>query len=106
VREYEGQTREKEAAMKAAVGYCITHDILKDFLEEKASEVINMLLTEWNWDDALEVRWQEGLEEGLEKGLEKGLERGHNEILDLINSGYTVEALKERLMAEKTKSNA
>ena len=27
-----------------------------------------MLLTEWNWDDALDVRYEEGLEEGLEKG--------------------------------------
>jgi predicted transposase/invertase (TIGR01784 family) len=23
-----------------------------------------MLMTEWNWDDALEVRWEEGREEG------------------------------------------
>ena len=25
---------------------------------------MNMLMTEWNWDDALDVRFEEGLEEG------------------------------------------
>jgi hypothetical protein len=33
--------------------YCRDHDILKGFLEANASEVMNMLMTEWNWDDAL-----------------------------------------------------
>jgi predicted transposase/invertase (TIGR01784 family) len=37
---------------------------------------MNMLLTEWNWDDALAVRYEEGLETGMEKGLERGLEKG------------------------------
>jgi predicted transposase/invertase (TIGR01784 family) len=36
---------------------------------------MNMLMTEWNWDDALAVRFEEGLEKGLEEGLEKGLEK-------------------------------
>ncbi|MDR1148009.1 MAG: hypothetical protein LBK66_05200 [Spirochaetaceae bacterium] len=26
-----------------------------------------MLLTEWNWEDALQVRWEEGKEEGKEE---------------------------------------
>jgi predicted transposase/invertase (TIGR01784 family) len=43
---------------------------------------MNMLLTEWNWDDALAVRYEEGLETGMEKGLEKGLERGREEGLE------------------------
>jgi predicted transposase/invertase (TIGR01784 family) len=29
-----------------------------------------MLLTEWNWDEALEVAREEGHEEGREEGLE------------------------------------
>jgi predicted transposase YdaD len=35
---------------------------------------MNMLITEWNWDEALAVRYNEGWEGGLEKGLEKGRE--------------------------------
>jgi predicted transposase/invertase (TIGR01784 family) len=35
-----------------------------------------MLFTEWNWDDALAVRFEEGREEGIEEGMEKGMEKG------------------------------
>ena len=28
-----------------------------------------MLFTEWDWDTALAVRYEEGMEEGLEKGI-------------------------------------
>ena len=31
-----------------------------------------MLYTEWNMDDALAVRYEEGREEGLDEGIEKG----------------------------------
>jgi hypothetical protein len=72
VREYEKTAPDKETAMKMAIKYCIKHDIMKDFLETNASEVVNMLLTEWNWDDALAVQREEGREEGLEKGREEG----------------------------------
>jgi predicted transposase YdaD len=73
-REYEGEMGSLEAGVKAAVKYCVGRGILKEFLELHGSEVVNMLFTEWNWDDALAVRFEEGLEEGLEKGLEKGRE--------------------------------
>lgn len=57
-----------------------------DFIKEHGSEVKNMLFTEFNMDDALEVRYAEGhekgLTEGLERGLTEGLERG--ELLKLI----------------------
>jgi predicted transposase YdaD len=76
VEEYEVSNGNREEAIKKAIKYCIEHDILKAFLEKNSSEVINMLLTEWNWDDALAVRYEEGREEGLEKGMEKGMEEG------------------------------
>jgi hypothetical protein len=79
VRDYERRLGDREEAMKAAVGYCREHGILKEFLERNASEVMNMLVTEWNWDDALDVRFREGQEEGWEKGHEEGWEKGHEE---------------------------
>ncbi|MDR0655577.1 MAG: Rpn family recombination-promoting nuclease/putative transposase [Treponema sp.] len=88
VREHQ-KTMPLEEAMKRAIEYCIEHDILSKFLVEHGSEVVNMLYTEWNWDDAKAV-WQEEARE---------------EILELINSGYTIEALKERLMADKRAEN-
>jgi hypothetical protein len=33
--------------------------------------MFNMLFTEWNWDDTLTVRFEEGREEGWEKGREE-----------------------------------
>jgi hypothetical protein len=103
VREYEKE-HDKEEAMKMAVRYCIAHDILKDFLEANASEVVNMLMTEWNWDDAKEV-WQaeareEGLSKGLEEGLEKGLEEGLSKGLEEGTKKTAVNALNEGLPVE------
>jgi hypothetical protein len=70
-REYERGLGSREEGVKAAVKYCISEGILKEFLEMHSSEVVNMLFTEWNWDDALAVRFEEGWEEGREKGREE-----------------------------------
>ena len=79
VREHEKEGLTRQEAVKKAVIFCRSHDILREFLEQNSTEVVNMLLTEWNWDDALDVRYEEGLEEGLQKGLEKGHEEGCEE---------------------------
>jgi hypothetical protein len=65
VREYKKKHGDLKTAMREAIEYCLDHDILKEFIEQNASEVMNML-TEWNMDDALDVRWEEGLEKGQE----------------------------------------
>jgi predicted transposase YdaD len=57
--------------MEEAVTWCIAHGILKEFLETHGSEVVNMLLTEWNLEDALAVEREEGREKGREEGLEE-----------------------------------
>jgi hypothetical protein len=53
VREYQDSGLSLDEAMQKAVIYCAEHDILKEIFEVSnlwfaASEVINMLLTEWN----------------------------------------------------------
>ena len=68
VRSLEKELGSLEEAIKEAVKYCQKHDILKEFLELHAGEVLNMLYTEWNMDDALAVRYEEGHEEGIEEG--------------------------------------
>ena len=104
-REYEKKGYHREEAVKKAIHYCRNHDILKEFLERNASEVMNMLTTEWNWDDAKEV-WQEeareeglhqGLLQGLQQGEEKGRVEGHEEILALFEQGLSLEEIKQRL---------
>jgi hypothetical protein len=98
VQEYERENMCREEAIKRAVKYCLEHDILKEFFFFFITEVMNMLITEWNWDDALAVRFEEGLEEGMEKSREdiarnaliKGLP------LDVIHdiTGLDIETIK------------
>jgi hypothetical protein len=76
MREYTKAGMELEEAARKAVEYCLKNDILKEFLEKNATEVLGMLMKEWNWDDALAVRYREGREEGWEGGLEKGIKKG------------------------------
>jgi hypothetical protein len=71
-----GKTMPPEEALKNAINSCIHKGILNEFLEEHSSEVRNMLLTEWNWDDAKEVWQEEARETGMEQGLEQGLAQG------------------------------
>jgi hypothetical protein len=44
----------KEQAMTETVRYCIRNGILASFLGEHGSEVVNMVLSEWNLDEAKE----------------------------------------------------
>jgi flagellar biosynthesis/type III secretory pathway protein FliH len=96
VREY-AQTFTLEEAMKKAVKYCVDNNILKTFLETHSSEVFNMLLTEWDTEEAKVVWREEGFEEGLEEGMEKGREETHQFFLELLNQGLTAEEMKQRL---------
>jgi len=72
IREYQKEEDSLEKAARSAIIYCIENNILKDYLEAHASEVLNMLLTEWNQDEAIEVAREEGREEGHENGLKEG----------------------------------
>jgi hypothetical protein len=56
VREYKNTITDKEAAFTKAIKYCIDHNILRQFLELHGSEVLNMLLEEWNIEEYGEVR--------------------------------------------------
>ena len=103
VREYESEYGNKEEAIKKAVIYCRGHNILEEFLEKNATEVMNMLMTEWNMDEALAVRYEEGMEEGLEKGREnereeiarKALAEGASIEFVKTITGLAVETIKK-----------
>ncbi|GHV85818.1 hypothetical protein AGMMS50230_14260 [Spirochaetia bacterium] len=75
IREYETAGLGLENALKKAINWCIKQDTLRVFLETNASEVQNMLLTEWNMDDALAVRYEEGVEDGLSQGLSQVIQK-------------------------------
>jgi hypothetical protein len=99
VREYEQRVKSRDEAMKLAVKECIEKGILREFLEVHGTEVINMLLTEWNWDDALAVREEEGRMEGRTEGRMEGRTEGQNMVLELVRQGYSAEQIEARLAA-------
>jgi len=71
-REYWKEYGDLLTGIKEAVKYCKKHGILREYLEEHKTEVINMLFGEWNIDTAMEVRYEEGFEDGVEQGHAEG----------------------------------
>jgi flagellar biosynthesis/type III secretory pathway protein FliH len=69
-----------------------------------------MLATEWNMEDALRVREEEGIQrgrlEGIQIGRKDGIQQGEQqksaEILRLFDSGYSAEEIRGRLKAGGT----
>jgi predicted transposase YdaD len=57
-------------ALRNAVIYCTEHGIMKDFLREHRTEALNMLTVEFKMEDALAVRFEEGMGKGREEGRE------------------------------------
>ena len=91
VREY-AKVMPFEDAMKAAIDYCIKNNILKSFLEKHSSEVFNMLLTEWNTEEAIAVSREEGREEGRAEGMEAG--RAETAI-EMLKKGFDMAVIAE-----------
>ncbi len=63
-------------AIEKAIQRCSSCGIMPEYLQENGAEVLNMLLTEWNWDDAKEVWQEEAKEEGRREGWQSGLIEG------------------------------
>jgi len=92
------KTMEPSEAIEAAIKSCVERNILVYFLENHASEILNMLFTEWNMDEALAVRYEEGIDDGIDIGVGKGREERDNEILGLIKKGYTAADIENHLL--------
>jgi hypothetical protein len=71
VRQYLEMDYELEKAIEQAVKDCVEKDILAEFLQSNASEVINMLTAEFKMEEAVEVWKEEGREEGREEAKEE-----------------------------------
>jgi hypothetical protein len=87
VREYRNETGDKEKAMTMAITYCTNNNILKDFLEANASEVQNMLMTEWNTVEYGDVKAEEAREENQKETIKNLLAYG-------MTTGQISQALK------------
>ena len=115
-----GETAGREAltreAIKRAIRDCRKAGLLVEFWENLSAEEMNMLVTEWSLETALEVSKEEGEQRGERRGIrigeqrgeqrgirigeQRGIELGANQVLELIDKGYTVEDIRRELRAK------
>ena len=68
-----------DEAIKTASEHCIAQGKMKAFLQAHATEVEKMLITEWDWDECLDVERKEARAEGKAEGLKEGIKEGIKE---------------------------
>ncbi|MCX4276160.1 MAG: hypothetical protein OSJ27_10390, partial [Candidatus Gastranaerophilales bacterium] len=74
--------------------YCRENNIMQPFLTEHASEVENMLLTEWKLEDAIQIAQEEAREEEAFNIAKKLLAKSFSldDIIDI--TGLTIEQIQ------------
>ena len=92
IRKY--QDEGDEDAYEHAIKECIRQGILADYLTKRGSEVVNMLVAEYDYEMDIEVQREEAFEEGERLGRDKG------ELLKLIE--LVVRKLRKGDTAEQT----
>lgn len=75
-------------AIGRAVKFCLDNGITGNFFVEPSKEVFNMLVLEWNLDDALQARFDEGRDEGINVGIE-------SVAIKMIRRGRPLDAIHE-----------
>ena len=96
IRKY--QEAGEEEPYRKAIEECIENDVLADYLRKKGSEVVNMLMSEYNYEDDIaeqrEEAYEEGKKAGKELGISEGEERYSKLLIKLTEEGKTDEILK------------
>ena len=92
VREGRDSGMTLDDAIIAAIHYCINQDLMADYFKENESEVLDMVSTKWDWNEALRVAKEDAAEmareEGMEKGREEGMEKGRwTTLAELVHDG-------------------
>ena len=82
IRDYINAGKNRDEAIIQAMADCEREGIMTGFLKEHGTEAVNMLFTEFNMEDALDVRFEEGQKEGLKEGQLQGKKL----MLDLVNA--------------------
>ena len=63
---------DSENGFQDAIKECIQNDILREYLQRKSREVMNMLIAEYDYDVDIAVQREEALQEGEAKGFSEG----------------------------------
>ena len=60
---------DEESAIKKAIRECMEQGILSDYLKRKGSEVENMLIAEYSYEEDIQVKQEEAMQQGIQKGI-------------------------------------
>jgi predicted transposase/invertase (TIGR01784 family) len=93
VREFQSAGDSLKKAIEKAVVYCIGKGILRDYLKQHSSEVVNMLYTEFKLKDFVAVREKEARARGIKEGEASGIKK----LLALLEKGVPLVDAKRRL---------
>lgn len=67
---------DRENGFKNAIKECIQNDILKDYLQRKSKEVMNMLIAEYDYDTDIQVQREEERQIAFAEGEAQGFSDG------------------------------
>ena len=84
---------DEEGAIKKAIKECIEKGILADYLKRKGSEVENMLIAEYSYEEDIQVKQEEARQEGILQGIQQGVQQGVQQ--GLILSGKIFQTVRE-----------
>ena len=96
------QQTDSSDAYKNAIEECMKAGILADYLKKNGSEVVNMLIAEYDYDLDVEVQREEAYAAGKEEGRQEGREEGQKEKLQeqvkrKLEKGKSVDTIAEEL---------
>ncbi|MCL2706001.1 MAG: Rpn family recombination-promoting nuclease/putative transposase [Spirochaetaceae bacterium] len=97
IHEYWKELGDLEEGIKRAIKYCQSYDILTEYLKTHGSEVLNMILTEWNTEDAIAFARKEEREEGRAEGRVVGREEGRIDGLEEGREEGREKAFRDKL---------
>ena len=83
VREYHKNHDDEELHqdIEKAIDYCIKNNILKDFLKERRTEVLDMTAVDYTYERRMILNYNEGKEDGRKEGIKDGRALEHKELL-------------------------
>lgn len=94
IKEYMASGMNRDDSIIASIKDCEREGIMVDFVRAHGTEAVNMIFTEFNMEDALEVRYEEGFEDGMEKGE---LVKLIQQVCRKLQKGKTSEAITSEL---------
>ncbi len=83
---------DREHGFDNAIKECIKKDILREYLQRKSKEVINMLIGEYDYDTDIAVQREESFDIGLKQGKAEGLRQAKLEtVKTMLTMGYPLD---------------